>query len=372
MTTDLFPGRKVPFLSLFIALGLVLAGALPAVAVTPEEDPDAAAAGWLVESYDDHPDSFGFGGGAGDIAELIFALSAAGVAGERAGGLLADLEAAAPDYLPTGNAAIAKTLLAVLVAGGDPTDFAGTDLEADLRDGKDDTGAFDATAFNQSLAILALAATGNGIPADAVSSLQGLACDDGGYGFDCSGGSDVDSTAMAVQALLAADADASAAVQWLADAQEDNGSFLAFGSPSPNSTGLAAMALRAAGRTAAADAAADWMATQQAGCDEENAGSIASPFDGQASLEFATLQGLLAFAAPRYDQLDLTAAAAGVPVVCAQEVADPTTDTAGDDTLATDDDRMLADGGVPGVGLALLAALLVAGGLTLVRIREDT
>ena len=371
MTTDLFPGRSVPFLSLLVAFGLVLASALPAAAVTPEEDPDAAAAGWLVEQYDDHPGSFGLAGNAGDVADLIFALAGAGVAGERAGDLLADLDAKAPSYVSGGSGPLAKTLLAVLVSGGDPATFAGTDLEADLRAAMDGTtGAFDPSAFNQALAVLALAATGNGVPPEAIAYLQSLDCGDGGYAFDCSFGADIDTTSLVAQAYLATGTDASAPVQWIADQQMGDGSFHAFGSPSPNSTGVAAMTLRAAGQVDAADAAAGWLASVQAACGGEDAGSFGDPAK-VFSLEFATVQGLLAFAAPRYDQLDLTAADGGVPVVCAQEVADPVTDTAGDDTLATGDDE-LADTGASGLGLALLAAVLVAGGLALVRVREDT
>lgn len=346
---------------------------VPAVAVTPEEDPAGTAAAWLVEQYEDHPDTFGLGGGAGDIADLIFALAGADVGGDvGTTTLLPVLEAVAADYVATGTAALAKTILAVTAAGGDVTSFGDLDLAQLLDDAYDpSTGEFAANAFDQALAILALAATSDAVPTPATDFLLGLVCDDGGYAYDCTWGSDADTTALVAQALLSADADASGAVSWLLDQQQPDGSFHSFGAPSPNSTGLAAMALRAAGEEAAADAAADWMRAQQAGCGSEDAGAIGLELE-LFSVESATMQGLLAFGAPRYDQLDLTAAAADLPVVCAQDVVEPVIDTGADDVeeepAGTGDERVLADTGSGDGWLAMVAGMMLLAGLVLLRV----
>ncbi|MDX1620435.1 MAG: prenyltransferase/squalene oxidase repeat-containing protein [Nitriliruptorales bacterium] len=398
MQTTLSAGSKTPLrttLSIFIAAAMLLLLAGPAAAVTPEEDPDAAAAGWLVTQYQDHPDTFGLGGNAGDIADLIFALAGAGVGRDfGTGTLLPALEAVAADYVSgTGTAALAKTLLAVAAGGGDINAFAGLDLEQQLESKYDSTtgqfepGDFGPSAFDQSLAILAWAATGDPVPAEALDYLNSLACTNGSFGFGCPGADgDVDSTALAIQALLAGQRDGhdvaaqvTAAADWIVTQQQADGSFgyVDWQSgdfvASPNSTGVAAMSLRAAERPTSVEAATEWLRMQQAGCDAENAGAIGDP-QTVFSLESATMQGLLAFAAPPYDQLDLTAADTAVPVVCAQEVADPVTDTSGDDTGALPttggDEELLADTGAP-MGAALIAALFVLGGAALVRMRPE-
>lgn len=373
--------RKLWF-TLSLLISLMFVTAVPAVAVTPDEDPDRSAAAWLVSQYEDRPDTFGFGGGAGDIADLIFALAGAGVGRDVATTtLLPALESMADPYVSSSTGALAKTILAVVTAGGDPTSFAGQDLRSLLDDAYDAaTGRFADNAFDQALAILAWAAIHDTVPTEAADFLLVLACGDGGYAYACDWGADADTTALAAQALLAAGADASGPVAWLLEQQKDDGSFHSFGVASPNSTGLAAMALRAAGDTQAAEAAADWMLTQQAGCDSEDAGSIGDP-DVVFSVESATMQGLLAFGAPRYDELDVTTASSEVPVVC-DLVLEPVTDTSGDDTGGDDtgggtalpstdvDDTAdeLADTGWNNAWLVLVAGLLVLAGVGLLRV----
>lgn len=113
------------------------------------------------------------------------------------------------DYLVANAASLStpagagKAALAARALGLDPTSVGGTDLISKV------TGAFNATTgrfaaddFSQSLAILGLACTGHSVDAKAVTALRDAQLDDGGWGFG--GSSDADTTAIAVQALIAA------------------------------------------------------------------------------------------------------------------------------------------------------------------------
>ena len=179
-----------------------------------------AAAGWVAVQV-------GTDGtlGAGSLADAIFTFAAAGVGGTAAADAVTKLAAKTDAYAGYGGTLkpgeIAKILLAVRVAGGNPNAFAGHDLEADLRGllvtSGPDTGHFTgATVYGQAVAILALATTTGGVPAGTAAWLAAPKCADGSYPFDI-GWCDpsnfvVDTTAMVLQAFLAA-GDAAAADQ---------------------------------------------------------------------------------------------------------------------------------------------------------------
>lgn len=361
------------------ALALLATGASSALAVTPDEEPEASAIAFLAEGYADHPQSFGFG--IGSTTDLIYALAGAGSGADLAAQALADLEAGADSYL-TSSGVLAKTLIAVDVAGGDIHAFAGRDLEQELRAAMGEDGAFHAYAVNQAYAVLALARTADGVPPEALDWLATQACDDGSIGNDfdedgapdCPG--DADTTALAAQAFAAGEREAelTSLVEWLLANQAEDGSFSNFGA-NPNSTGLAAQTLRSVGETDAADAGAAWITTQQIACGEEQAGAIASPYDGLQSLEFATLQGVLAFGAVSLDQLDLAGAEADAPTLtCAaapdDETSEPAPAPTEDEATAPDAEEPADEEELPATGtelaLAILAgALVAAGALTL-------
>jgi hypothetical protein len=192
--------------------------------------------------------------------------------------------------------AMAKTLLLTAVLRKDPRHFGGHNvrrqvlrLVADVSEGFEagrlrDVSAFGdfSTTFTQAYGVLGLARTGN-VPQDVVNYLDKQQCSDGYFrltevpGENCNqsgSGADVDATALAVQALLAADKAGAAvpghsvsrAANWLVSVQRDNGSFrggTATRGPNTNSTGLAAQALRAVGRDRARKAAAAYVASMQ-------------------------------------------------------------------------------------------------------------
>ncbi|MFI5837984.1 prenyltransferase/squalene oxidase repeat-containing protein [Micromonospora sp. NPDC051300] len=226
----------------------------------------------------------------------------------------------------TDGGATAKLLYAASAAGADPTHFGGYDLRAEtlsLISGADtgnqqgrvtsrvttDSGPDASNTFDQSFAVLGLA-RGGAVPQDTVDFLIRQQCASGGFRLypDTADGPspscdeqpgavlDVDSTAMAVQALLSAaddgaDRAAGAArkgADWLVAQQHTDGSFGGSGpttGANSNSTGLAGQALAAAGLdTEAARAAAALTALQLTGANggkaAADAGAIAYNADG--------------------------------------------------------------------------------------------
>ena len=262
----------------------------PAVAALAGAEHTAAAAfiASTLAAGGDHyvyPDSDGFLDG-GNTIDGIIALSAVGTQQAQADASLAFLASNLGDYIGAGEEVyagpLAKTLLAVVVAGGDPTAFGGHDLVAELSALETTQGRFsDQSAFGdfsntigQSLAVIALARAGQGINVGSLEQLLGRQCADGGFSgsLDKDGGctSDPDATAFAVQALLAAGAStycngdteglaarvsaaATAGLDRLEDIQGTSGGFTsADGAVNANTTGVAAQALTAGGRTTAA------------------------------------------------------------------------------------------------------------------------
>ncbi|MEV0392078.1 peptidase [Polymorphospora rubra] len=275
-----------------LAAALTLATPAAAAAAPPTLSRSDAAAGWLARQLvDGERFEAEFGGVSypdqGLTIDAIFAFAAAKVADHNGAKALTWL--ARPEiltgYVGDGTTeayagATAKLTLAAQVRGADPTAFGGVDLVAQLRSLEDPSGRFAdrsawgdySNAFSQSFALLALDRTPAGAPATAAAFLAGSRCADGGYPLlfaQATCVSDVDATALAVQALLAVDryADAAAGLAWLTGAQAANGSFgNAAGEPNANSTGLAAQALWAGGRLISAAKANIFLLGLQVGC----------------------------------------------------------------------------------------------------------
>ena len=289
--------------SLTAVFGVALAG--PAAAQTaPDQDAAPAAAGWLARQLvDGNHFEADYGGTTypdqGLTADAVLAFAAADVAQDYAVAATEWLAQAANIVGYAGNGdtdsyvgPLAKLALVAITQGGDPRSFGadGVDLIDRLQARRADSGRFSdlssyvpppgetndfSNGITQSLAIISLLrAGGSGAdlkkPADFLASSR---CDDGGFPlqFDpepCA--SDVDTTAFAIQALLAAGRDAAAALDYLEDVQADGGGFGGSGPTSglnANSTGLAAQALRVGGRTEAADDAVMYLLGLQVGCD---------------------------------------------------------------------------------------------------------
>jgi hypothetical protein len=263
--------------------------------VLPEADPEALslAAAWLGRQLAAHdgvlpgmsPQDWGL------TEDAILALAAAGVGGDQIEASVARLLASGEAYVGAVGAdrwnQKGKTILVLQVTGHDPSAWpvagGGTrDLVAELRSAVQPSGQFgsqaagEVVAYQQALSLLALARTQDGAPAASVTYLQGLQCRTAGaflgaYGLGAPCVSpDVDYTALAVQALLAAgvspaDPSVADAVVWLEGQQDASGALAS----NTNSTGLAAQALRAAGLSEESDLAeaAAFTASLQVTCE---------------------------------------------------------------------------------------------------------
>ena len=269
--------------------------------------------------------------------------------------------------------ALAKSLTAAVAQGVDPRAFGGLDLVAELSAREDASGRFsDASAygdysntFTQSFAVLGLHRAGAGPDVAAVTFLRAQQCPAGGFRLQesatpCTDDStaDVDSTALAVQALISVSgsgtADVSRALSWLVGQQQANGGF---GGSAPtttvnaNSTGLAAQALVAGGRSAAARQAVDYLTSLQYGCafpsalrggiaysgtsyaDQQAKGSAAVPDDQDRR---STAQAVPALASTPLTVVTGSGAVANAPALaCASASTTSTTSTTTSTTSST-------------------------------------
>jgi hypothetical protein len=281
---------------------LLVGGAGVAAAGTPELSPEESgqvAAGYLARTIEAN-DGFvaGFDGTSpdfGSTSNAVLALVEAGVGSDQVEQAVDLLQERASDYgAPggTGNpGALGYLLLVAGATGEDETDFGGVNLPAELaaveqdETGGSDEGLYgegDATfdgVFRQSLALLGLAAVGEEPSDDAVDFLLRQQCDDGSwtaYREDTdeaceSGSSEVDSTAIATQALVALGVDPDVdPTGFLQDSQADDGGWQAWNTTNSNTTSLAISALVVLGEDVGS---------------EEYEGSIGSPYDVLQSLQ---------------------------------------------------------------------------------------
>lgn len=252
------------FIAAFAVAILLMSTLTPVVAAAPAEAVPPAL-DWLRQQQ--QPDG-GFAGlgdtsDPGTSVDAALAFAAAGVdpALVTAGGpsVLAYLAEQADSYATT-TAGAAKLILAAVAAGVDPRDFGGVDLIERLLDHLDaDTGLFDSQIYMHAYGVLALAASGETIPASAIEAIHAAQGPDGGWAFTgdrTPGASDSNTTSVVIQALVAAGKRASTEVDrgigYLRAAQTNDGSFVyqvGFESPAvgdANSTALAIQALIAA------------------------------------------------------------------------------------------------------------------------------
>jgi hypothetical protein len=268
-------------------LVLILMFAAPVAQASPASD----GGGWLAEELvegNHYEATFGelVFPDAGLTTDSLFAFEATGNAGPAAAtaGWLtsgANPDAYVGDGVTESYAGSLGKLGAALAAHGldpdDPADTGGRELMSDLVALQQGSGRFEdepfdfSNPFGQSWATLALAACDRGacvsVPAGAAAAVEDSAaylltqqCPNGGFPsqFDeveCA--SDVDSTGMVVQALIAEESVASevaaeAAIAWLELVKSEAGDFWESSAceppgPSANSTVLAMMALSAWG-----------------------------------------------------------------------------------------------------------------------------
>ena len=343
----------------------VAAGMAPAGAGPTDDGPTAAGygAGWLArQQAADGSQPGGFNAYV-DTADAALAFAAAGVASDAFDGAVAHLVEQVDEWMAGGGdddpGGLGKLLMVATVAGVDPNDFGGEDLEARLLAilGDREPGLFGSAsptfdgAYRQSLALLGLAASGRSHAdfAAAVDWLVDQQCPDGGwqaYRADTSApcgtgfsGPDSNSTGLAAQALVALGAaPATDPSGWLAANRNGDGGYgYVPGSASDaNSTALGLQALAALGDPTAETLSA--LLGFQLGCDaaEADRGAFAyQPGEGGAleANTLATLQAVVAAAGAVYPLEPRERSQAEPVVPCSANTT--TTTTSGGSTSTT-------------------------------------
>ncbi|RJQ72269.1 peptidase [Pseudonocardiaceae bacterium YIM PH 21723] len=383
-------------------LALSLAGTLllptSALAADTTTDPVKAAAGYLAAQLKDgermvtvfdgveYPDY-------GLTTDVVLALDAAKVgqtAAAKATAFLSKPENVT-EYVGDGKTssyagAHAKLALTLQAQGKNPASVGNRDLLTELIARRNDKGRFVdlgedySNTFTQSFGVMALHRAGKS--GNEVVFLAGNQCKDGGFPLKLESGdgceSHVDSTGLAVQALLTAGKKdvAGKALNWLVSQQNANGGFTG-GPAAPaintNSTGLALGALRAGGRNAQADKAAALLTSWQQGCSAPagQRGGIAYSAAGfdTANAARATAQGVPGLAGVNLATVSKDGASAGTPALdCAATPPSSAPETPvapKPETIAAPPAKPsvpLADTGVHVGYLAMLGGLLLVGG----------
>lgn len=358
--------KNIRLLTVLLVLFGLLLTASPTLAGAPE------ALDWLRTQQNDDG---GFGAPestAGNTADAVQAIVAAGQdpkTWEKDGNTpLTFLAASVADLTTAGDTA--KVILAVVAAGENPRQFGGVDLVASLEGMLGDDGRFGGETdfqFSQCLAIMALKSVSRPIPAAAVDYLKDSQIQDGAWAWNFSttpGEGDNNSAALAVMALIAAGEPADSAVIQKTIAhfwsqQNDDGGF-PYISPSPygtdsdaNSTAVALQALIAAGQDPAAwvKGDANTPITALAGFQNDD-GSFAWQLASPAPNFLATVQAVPALVGKVYP---LAVTTVGEAVVAPE-------------TLPVSGAVLL-----PGAGWLVAAGLILAGsGLALRRFRRPS
>jgi hypothetical protein len=256
-----------------IVMMLTVVWVVPVNAVTWSQS--EAAITWLKGQQEaDGGFSSGFSDGSdyGATVEVILAAVAAGQDVSQ----WVSAEGASPlDYVAaqvasgqvTDAGAISKAVFVAVATGQDPRNFGGTDLVAGLQAMQDaGTGMYGSTLFAHAYAMLALHNAGVPISEPAVGVLTSQVTEDGGwalFGGTTPGTADTNTTALAMQALIAAGRPGAAAgaEAYLRRMQNDDGGF-PYQKPSrwgtetdANSTAVVVQALNALGEPMSAWAA---------------------------------------------------------------------------------------------------------------------
>lgn len=191
--------------SIAAAFAAALISLAPAAAAGPVEGTAAAAGKWLaahIAADGGLSNGFSPGSDVGASADATIALAAAGLPVDKPVAYLNE-QVRTNSKLNAGQ--IAKIALAVHAAGLDAQTFAGQDLtQRIIAAYKADTGVIGDSVFVHALAVLALARTGASMPDKALTTLESLQAPSGGWAFAGGEKADVDTTALAVQALIAA------------------------------------------------------------------------------------------------------------------------------------------------------------------------
>lgn len=266
--TRLQPSRLVVAFALIAAFALVAVAPATRAAETDSAAVDGAVA-WLEAQQLDNGAFAAFGGESdpGATADVVYALAAAGIDPAI---VVSNSGSSPTDYLVENAPGVAQTpglaakvALALIAAGADPRDANGTDLIAAIEAGFNPaTGFYGMGAFNHAYALLALAAADADVEPAAIDALLAAQIDDGSWSFTgepLPGTGDSNTTALAIQALGAlgtADDAVTSGIEYLRSLQDESGAIAYDASSAPdlagdaNSTAVAIQAFVAAGEDA--------------------------------------------------------------------------------------------------------------------------
>jgi hypothetical protein len=237
-------------------------------AISPQQQQAADnAVNWLISNHQNDDGGFSdFSMGANQAAsgasgtlDTVLAMTAAGhdpaEGSSNPVSYLQDNPSVIADFASIGGGPAGKAILALAAADQNPRDFMGYNFVISLTAQISPTGQYNAvTAYDQSLALLALAAVDEPASDTAVQWLKDQQADNGSWDDGYGTADNPDATSMAVMALVAQGepVDSVALTQataFLADAQLDSGGWeysTGFGE-NANSTALAVQALSALG-----------------------------------------------------------------------------------------------------------------------------
>ncbi len=249
---------------------------------------------------------------AGATADAIIALAAAGNAGVAVelSKAVEFLAANALVYAQTGPGQSAELVLALVAAGGDPTNVENVNpLSIVEVSAAGDSGMIGFGPFDHALGVLALVATESDVPASAIEVFRTTRIEDGSWAFDGSttaGAGDTNTTALVIQALVAAghgdDPIVAEALEYLKSTQTGSGGFPyqpgQTSNGDANSTAIVVQAILAASQD---PASADWQNAAAALAAFQNpSGAFRYTDDEPDDNLFATLQALPAIAGQPY------------------------------------------------------------------------
>ncbi len=374
-----------------VAVMLLAAGVVAATAAEPQTEAANAAVGYIfsLQNPDGGFPAFGEESSPGSTIDAVFAFVAAGESPtpvfNKGPSPIDYLSAQAEAYASDPGAAAKLTLGIALLArdpsiGIDPANFAGLDLLSMMSESFDPaTGSYGLDLFDHAFFMLALAAADEPVPATAAEYLRSVQQDDGGWEFVAGQGSDSNTSAMALQALIASGTGPGApavaeGLGYLRTAQNDDGGFgfLPGEDTDPNSTALVIQALVAAGQDI--DAGGPWAPGGHTPLDGllafRSAGTGAFQYGGDDS-PFATYQAVPALMLAPFPDLETRIVQGPTPIAptVVEAPATPTSTAATPVLPSSGSGQREGDGGSWWVVAALLTAGAGAVGLAVARPR---
>lgn len=252
---------------------LVLATLGPASLAAQESTPPATpiagpgvegAVSWLIDQQQEDGSWLGMNGepDAGTTIDATIALAAAREAGIDVEDAIdnalewLDTDTNAAEYAERGPGSAAKVVMLLVAVGDESLEIGGTTPLEIVLEGHDmDTGLYGFGLYDHAYSLMAMAVTGSEIPEEAISVLETMQADNGGFAWDGSTDEDMidsNTTAMIVQALVAAgEGDSSivaSAMGYLRLTVSDQGAGYSIGAePDANSTALVTQAYIATG-----------------------------------------------------------------------------------------------------------------------------